>query len=321
MKAVQFSKPGQAAVVDIDEPKPGPNDVIVRSRRVGICHSDFDLLAGKYILPIEYPITPGHEWVGEVAAVGEAVQGFSPGDRVVGECSVADDQHFGFTINGAMAEYFPVPAAWLHHLPDNCNDTVGALVEPFTVAYAAVGSVDGSDTVAVFGAGPIGLCAVATAARKGARVVIVEPDAQRRETARSLGAEELVDPAAGDVAEQIRELTGGRGADALIEASGNPAAMATTLLAAGYGARITNVGINVGNEQPARLGLIVEKSLSIRGQVGSVGVWPAALRFLERTGIDLEPIVSKQFALTDALAAFEAAEDRRNNIKVHVANV
>jgi threonine dehydrogenase-like Zn-dependent dehydrogenase len=249
------------------------------------------------------------------------VTGFAPGDRVVGECSVADDEHFGFTYNGALSEYFKVPAAWLHKLPKNIDDTVGALVEPFTVAYGATRGFDAADTVAVLGAGPIGLCSVASASAKGARVVIVEPDAARRELAMKLGAEHGVDPTSGDLEGQILELTDGRGADGVVEASGNPAAMAATLRVAGYNGRIVNVGINVGDDEPARLGLVVEKSLHIRGQVGSMGVsWDAVLRFMNRLPVDLSVIVSQRFEFEQSLKAFEAAEDRRTNIKIHIYN-
>lgn len=320
MKALVFHGPAQAEVSDHEPPSLGTNDVLVKLRRVGICHSDFDLLAGNYILPISYPVIPGHEWTGEVAEVGTAVTRFAVGDRVVGECSVADDEHFGFTVNGAIAEYFKAPAAWLHHLPDTCDDTVGALVEPFTVAYGATSAFDASDTVAVLGAGPIGLCATASLAAKGTRVVIVEPDSARRDLATHLGAQHGVDPNEFDATEQIMARTAGRGVEGVVEASGNPGAMASALTMAGYGGRINNVGINVGQEHPTKLGLIVEKALTIRGHVGSVGVWPAALRFLERTELDLSVIVSQRFALHDALKAFDAAEDRKNNIKIHIVN-
>jgi threonine dehydrogenase-like Zn-dependent dehydrogenase len=97
--------------------------------------------------------------------------------------------------------------------------------------------------------------------------------------------------------------------------------MADTLLVAGYNGRIVNVGINVGDDHPARLGLIVEKSLNIRGQVGSMGIgWDAVLRFLNRLPVDLSVIVSQRFELEESLMAFEAAEDRRQNIKIHIFN-
>ncbi|ALJ21761.1 zinc-dependent alcohol dehydrogenase [Microbacterium sp. No. 7] len=318
MRALVYSAPDEAAVVDTLDPAFGETDCLVRMRRVGICHSDFDLLAGKYILPIEYPIIPGHEWTGEIVAVGAAVTGFAVGDRVVGECSVADDQHFGFTIDGAIADLVRVPQAWLHKLPDSIDDTMGALVEPFTVAYGATDEIDGSDDVVVFGGGPIGLCAVASAHAKGGRVILVEPDAARREIGLSLGADVVVDPIGIDVVARILELTDGRGASRIVEATGRPAVMAQTLEAAAYGAYITNIGINVGDEHPARLGLIVEKMLRIRGQVGSVGVWPQAIKFLGHTGIDLTPLVSQVFPLDEALTALAESSKRDVNIKIHI---
>ena len=89
---------------------------------------------------------------------------------------MADDEHFGFTISGALTDYFRVPAAWLHKIPAACDDTIGALVEPFAVAFAATSGIDASDDVIVFGAGPIGLCSVAAAVGRGGRVIVAEPE-------------------------------------------------------------------------------------------------------------------------------------------------
>lgn len=318
MRALVYSAPENAAVVETDDPAIGETDCLVEMRRVGICHSDFDLLDGRYILPIEYPIIPGHEWTGRIVEVGAQVTGFSVGDRVVGECSVADDEHFGFTIDGAIADLVRVPQAWLHRLPDSIDDTMGALVEPFTVAYAATDEIDGSDDVVVFGGGPIGLCAVASASAKGGRVILVEPDASRRDLGTRLGAEVTVDPIGIDIVETLLELTGGRGATRIVEATGRPGVMAQTLEVAAYGGYITNIGINVGDEHPAKLGLIVERMLRIRGQVGSTGVWPQAIRFLGQTGIDLSPLVSQVFPLDDALRALDESAKRDVNIKIHI---
>ena len=318
MKAFVYTAPGKAEVMEIDQPEIGPTEVLVRPKMVGICHSDFDLLDGNYILPFEYPVTPGHEWMGEIVEVGASVTTFAVGDRVAGECSVADDQHFGFTIDGAMSELMRVESAWLHKLPEGMSDTVGALIEPFTVAYGATDKIDASDDVVVFGAGPIGLCAVVSASGKGGRVILVEPDAQRRELGKDLGASDVVDPISTDVVEEIHALTNGKGATRVIEATGRPQVMAQTLLVACYGGYITNIGINVGDTAEALLGLIVEKSLTIRGQVGSPGVWPQAIKFLGRQKVDLSKIVSQQFALDDARAALDASAARDKNIKIHV---
>lgn len=316
MKALVFTGPGAAEIADLAEPRLGRRDVLVRMRAVGLCHSDLGLLGGDYILPFTFPVIPGHEWTGEVAEVGADVTAFRPGDRVVGECAVSDTQHFGFTMDGAAAEYLKAAETWLHRLPDGCDDTMGALTEPFTVGYAATAGTDASHTVAVLGAGPIGLCAIAAAAARGARVVAVEPDPARRELATRLGAESGLDPRAG--AAGLAGLTGGRGADTVIEASGSPAAMADALALAAFGGQVVYVGIKVGARADAPLGLIVERALRIRGQVGSAGVWPAALRFLGRTGLDLRPLVSRRFPLTDAVQAVAAAERRDENIKVQI---
>lgn len=318
MRALVYSAPDDAAVIETADPRIGETDCLVKMRRVGICHSDFDLLSGKYILPIEYPVIPGHEWTGEVVDMGSQVTGFAIGDRVVGECSVADDQHFGFTIDGAIADLVRVPQAWLHKLPDELDDTLGALVEPFTVAYGATDEIDGSDDVIIFGGGPIGLCAVAAAHAKGGRVILVEPDDARAEIGRQLGASLVVNPRGIDVVARLLALTDGRGASRVVEATGRPEVMAQTFEVASYGGYITNIGINVGDVFPARLGLIVEKMLRIRGQVGSVGIWPQAIRFLGRGGIDLRPLVSQVFPLDQATDALAASARRDVNIKIHI---
>ena len=107
MKALVFEEPRRAVVSDYEIPAIAADEVLVRSRNVGICHSDFELYEGRYIIPVSYPIIPGHEWAGEVAEVGDAVTTLQPGDRVVGECVVNNgDDHFGFSISGANAEYF-----------------------------------------------------------------------------------------------------------------------------------------------------------------------------------------------------------------------
>jgi len=308
-------------MADVDRPELGSGEVLIRSRAVGICHSDFELLEGRYIIPFSYPVIPGHEWSGEVVEVGPRTAEFAPGERVVGECSIAADEHFGFTIDGAAAEYFKARAEWLHRLPDRLSFTQGALVEPFTVAYNGVrtaGGIDASDNVVIFGGGPIGQCCVAAARASGGYTILVEPVAERRAVATSLGADATIDPRAGDVEAQVRELTGGRGADVVLEASGSPAATAAALEVAEQDARLSHIGINVGAEGSAKLGLIQSKALSMRGIIGSPDIWPAALRFLVRTGIDLSPIVSTTFPLTRALDALEAARDTRSNIKVHI---
>ena len=117
MKAVQFQGVDKLALAEIDPPKIADDEVLVTLRSVGICHSDFELLEGRYIIPFDYPIIPGHEWAGQVVEVGKDVTDFKPGDRVLGEC-VIGMEHFGFSISGAAAEFFVARPEWLHHVPE-----------------------------------------------------------------------------------------------------------------------------------------------------------------------------------------------------------
>jgi L-iditol 2-dehydrogenase len=322
MRALVFTTPGQAEVTEAKAPVAGPGEVVVRSRVVGVCHSDLELLAGRYIIPIRYPVTPGHEWAGEVADVGPGVGGLEPGDRVVGECVVGPGgrDHFGFSISGAAAEQFTARAEWLHKLPGPLTFTQGALVEPFSVAYAAAraGVIDPSDRVAVLGGGPIGLLSAMAAVGRNASVTLVEPRPDRRAKAAELGVTSTIDPAAGDVAEQARDLTGGELFDVVIESAGHPEAMAQALTLAANHGRIVYVGIDVGSTIAAELGLIQARSLRIQGIVGSAGVWPQAIRFLASGVVDPTPIVTARYPLAEAPEALTAAALGSGNIKVHI---
>src|SRR4026207_1192063 len=118
MKALAFEETRSAAGRELEVPTSAPGEVLVRWRNVGICHSDFELYEGRYIIPISYPIIPGHEWSGEIAEAGESVATLKAGDRVVGECVVnGGNDHFGFSISGANAEDFVAKASWTHHIP------------------------------------------------------------------------------------------------------------------------------------------------------------------------------------------------------------
>ncbi|MGH2850878.1 MAG: zinc-dependent alcohol dehydrogenase [Solirubrobacteraceae bacterium] len=324
MRALVFQAPEQAAVLDVDRPDIGPDDVLVRSHAVGICHSDFELLAGRYIIPVEDPIVPGHEWAGEVVDVGANVTGLRSGDRVVGECVVGPGgrDHFGFSISGANAEFFSAKSEWLHVLPDELSYESGALVEPFSVAYNAVraaGRVDPGDQVAVIGGGPIGLLCVAAAAAHNAQVALVEPLGHRRALGLELGAREAFDPSDEGFRAAVDDHTGGRGFDVVLECAGAPAAMAAALELAAHSARLVFVGIDIGSTAPAKLGLIQSKALTIRGIIGSAGMWPAAIRVLASGTVDPRAVVTARFALADALDALAAAKDTSVNVKVHIA--
>jgi L-iditol 2-dehydrogenase len=321
MKALIFDEPRKPVVAQVQSPAIDENQVLIRSRLVGICHSDYELLAGQYIIPISYPVIPGHEWVGEVVEAGKNVAGLKVGDRVVGECVINTPErihHFGFSMDGADREFFAARPEWLHKLPDAVDDAKGALIEPFTCGYYAVlrhGGVNASETVVISGGGTIGLVSAAAAIGMGARVIVVDPVPLRRDIAKRLGADATVDPSAGDPIEAVKEITRG-GADLVIEASGHASSLANVFDYARPEGRVSMVGINIGQKFPVELGKIQIKNLTLRGCIGSPGVWPSAIRFLERTGIDLSPIQTHRFALDDALTALELGKNPQAAVKV-----
>lgn len=318
MKALRYVSQDTPQVDELPVPEIADDEVLVAARSVGVCHSDIELLEGRYIIPFEYPIIPGHEWSGEVMAVGSKVTGLTKGDGVVGECVIGDD-HFGFSISGAAAEFFIAKESWLHKLPDGVSWTNAALVEPFSVAYYAlmrVGNVNASDTLVVLGAGPIGLCVTAASAKLGAKTIVVEPSEHRREKALSLGAHFAVSPE--ELEAVLARESGGRGASVVIEATGRPDVMAQALEIAAFKGRVGYIGIDVGREAPAKLGLIQSKELTITGSIGSPGVWPDTLRFMAQAGIDLTSLVTQRFDVDSATEAVAAARNPAQTIKAHI---
>ncbi len=321
MKALIFDEPKKPIVTQVQMPKITENEVMIRSTLVGICHSDYELLAGQYIIPISYPVTPGHEWVGEVVEVGKNVKGLRAGDRVVGECVIKTPErihHFGFSMDGADREFFAARPEWLHKLPEAVDDAKGALIEPFTCGYYAVmrhGGVNAADTVVISGGGTIGLVSAAAAIGMGARVIVVDPVPLRRDIARRLGADAVVDPSAGNPIEAVQELTKG-GADLVVECAGHASSLANVFDYARAEGKVSMVGINIGQKFPVELGKIQIKDLTVRGCIGSPNVWPAAIRFLEKTGIDLSPIQTHHFKLDDALQALELGKNPQAAVKV-----
>jgi L-iditol 2-dehydrogenase len=322
MKALVFEQPQNAAVRDVDVPTIAADEVLVRSRNVGICHSDFELYEGRYIIPVSYPIIPGHEWAGEIAEVGSGVTTLKEGDRVVGECVVNNgDDHFGFSISGADAEFFVAKASWLHRIPEELSFTQGAFVEPFSVAYSAsvaAGGIDASDEVAVIGGGPIGLLCAMAAATMGGSVTVIEPQAHRRALGLEVGAKRAIDPGAGPLAEQVADATRGRGFDVVIEAAGAPAAMASAFPIAALGGRIVLVGIDIGGSADVQIGLVQSKALLVRGIIGSAGLWPRTIRFMATSGVDPTPLLTATFPLGEGTAALAAARDTSRNVKVQI---
>ncbi|MHC4716951.1 MAG: zinc-dependent alcohol dehydrogenase [Planctomycetota bacterium] len=257
---------GHLELRDVPVPAPGPGEVLLRILAAGVCGTDLHVRDDAF--PYWPPVILGHEFSAQVERLGEGVTLVAEGDRVVGEphtracghcrlCRTGNIQICaakrspGWGIDGAMAEYLVMPEHLLHKLPDSIGDDVGAVIEPAANAVHDVlerAGVEGGDFVVVIGPGPIGLLAAMTARAGGAReVMIVGTDADealRIPKAREMGFEQVVNVAKDDPAEMVARLTGGLGADLVVECSGSAGGIGSTVALVRKKGRICAIGIS-----------------------------------------------------------------------------
>jgi (R,R)-butanediol dehydrogenase/meso-butanediol dehydrogenase/diacetyl reductase len=243
----------------VAEPEPGSGDVKLRVLYNGICGSDLhEYYDGPIttrstphpLTGVKNPVILGHELCGEVVALGCDVNDLARGQLVAVEpfetcgrcvyCTSGQYNHcpllalHGYNrAGGGLAEYTVVKRAMVHHLPSGITAMQGALIEPLAIAWHTANrcQVQAGQTVAIHGAGPIGLGVFLTLRRRGVETIVVDPSPVRRAVLAGLGARSLLDPTACDVISAIRDLTGGRGAHASVDAAGGPEAFRAMLLA------------------------------------------------------------------------------------------
>ncbi|RMG55334.1 MAG: 2,3-butanediol dehydrogenase, partial [Bacteroidetes bacterium] len=273
MKAAVWYGKRDVRVEEVSEPAaPGPGQAKVKVHWCGICGSDLhEYDAGPIFIPataphpltgVQAPLILGHEFSGEVVEVGEGVREVKVGDRVTadacqycGECYMCKMNRYslcsslaftGLMANGAFAEYVNVPAYTLYSLPPEMPSDVGALVEPLAVGIHAIrrAPVIQGDSVAVVGAGTIGLVTLQAARAAGAsQVFVLEMAKARKEYAQKLGATAVIDPSETDPVAEVRRLTNGLGVDVAIECVGSEITGALALDLARVGGKVVLVGI------------------------------------------------------------------------------
>jgi 2-desacetyl-2-hydroxyethyl bacteriochlorophyllide A dehydrogenase len=327
MAVVQFGRP--LAPVDLEVPRPGPGEVLVRVLACGVCRSDLKIAGGHmpFSSSQRLPHVPGHEVSGEVAETGPGVE-LARGQRVVvhnywgcGRCPYCVDGQenscdalrgwVGFTSPGGFEEYLLVPADHLLPVPARVDPVQAATVScALGTAYHAVvtrGAVRAGETVAVVGAGGVGLYAMQVARAAGARAVAVDVRESALEAARAVGADAAVDPAGAPAA--VGGLTRGRGADVVVDCVGNPGGSALAVELVRKGGRLVQVGYVTDPQQYPTLPTdrVVLRELQV---VGSRYVTrPELARALELVASGtLKPVVSR---VVDLEQANEALEDVR----------
>ena len=256
MKAIVLVAPGHAAVKEVEEPRAGEDEVMLQVQMVGLCGSDLNSYRGRNPL-VSYPRIPGHEIAATVVDSGSHTE-WEAGTPVTlspykacGRCAACergrlnacrDNQTLGVQRDGALTELIAAPAAKLYRANLTLKELT--LVEPLTVGFHAVGRgrVTAEDTVAVFGCGGVGLGVVAGAAFRGARVIGIDVDDGKLETARKAGATEGINSKTSDVHEGLMDLTKGRGPDVVVEAIGLPATYRAAVEEAAYAGRVVYIG-------------------------------------------------------------------------------
>lgn len=328
MQALQLVAPRELELRTMpDPPDPGPGEVVVRLRACGICGSDMhfyleDNCAGT---PARYPSVLGHEPAGEIAALGAGVESLAVGDRVAvepalpcGKCeqcltgrrNICENIVFmgGVQLPGLLREYAVMPVGNALKVPDDMDFATAVAVEPVAVllhAYKLAGLKMG-ESVAVMGAGPIGLLAVQLAKLAGASTVVcADRVAHRLQRAKELGADVVVDVDKDSVSDAVMDATHHKGAHVVIDAAGKTASMNAGIASARNAGRMVVVGIPAEAESPLKLWDAMQRELTITVQKRSNGNDHDALELLTSGRLDANSIISHRFPMDRGGEAFE----------------
>ncbi|MDR1622266.1 MAG: Zn-dependent oxidoreductase [Synergistaceae bacterium] len=328
MKAVYVKEPKSLDVAELPMPSAGRGEVLVRVHAAGICGSDVHIYHGTNPLA-EYPRVIGHEFAGEVAALGLELppekRGLSVGDHVAVDpvtscgtcypCSVGRPnvcsrlKVFGVHQDGGMAEYVAVPAANAHVVPKEWPWEKAAMIEPFSIAANVLSRTEctASDRVLVMGAGPIGLTVLMGAVLIGARVAVADVLDSRLETAGELGAELGVNSGRQNLEEEMLKWTG-EGVPLIVDAVCIPALFPSLLRMASPAGRIAHLGFS---ERPAEIVPleITKKELSIIGSRLNRNMFPRVIEWFGK-GLDPEKLISHKFPFTEARKALDLIEEK-----------
>lgn len=336
MKACILHAVGDLRYETVPDPTPDVGEVLVRVAACGVCGSDIPRVFEKGTY--HFPTIPGHEFAGEVVALGEDVSADLAGKRVTvfplipclrcGPCEIGafaqceDYDYLGSRRDGAFAECVGVPVWNMMPIPDNVSFEEAAMVEPAAVAAHALrqGQVDLGDTVLIFGAGPIGVMLAQWAGIAGAsRVLLADVDDRKLEFARRMGFAEVFNPLeVGDSAAYVASLLGA-GADVVVEASGSSAAFEQSMLSARTFGRVVLMGNPAGEMRLSQKGYwaILRKELRVSGTWNSVyGVppkdeWRLALDAMASGRLDVKALISHRVGLEGLPEALVMMRDRK----------
>lgn len=336
MLTAQLTAPREFHLVDEPIADPAPGEVQVQVGAVGICGSDLHSYSegGVGDTPCQYPMVLGHEPSGTVVKTGAGVTGWSPGDRAAlepavycyhcefcrsGRHNICANVRFLSTpgVPGFFRERVNLPAGNLVAIPQSLSLEMATLVEPLAIALHSLKFValQPGDTVAVFGAGPIGLVTIAALKTAGAgRIFAVEPLAHRRNLALHLGADDVIDPCHSDAAKEIVSATAGRGVDCAVDCAAKEHTTNWAIRAARNGGRIVVTGIHSGVLVPFEVSPMRRKELAIFNVRRSNHDSRRALDLLTQRAAWFAPIVTHKRPLQEIAGAFRVVEQYADGV-------
>ena len=326
MKAIVKAKPEPGLWLQtVPEPTPGPGDVLIKIKKTAICGTDlhiynWDAWSRK---TIKTPMVIGHEFVGEVVAIGEGVKNFQPGQRVSGEghltCGTcrncrAGKRHLcidthGVGVNriGWFTEFLVIPEINVYPIPDWVEDEVAAIMDPFgNAAHTALSYDLVGEDVLITGAGPIGIMAAAIAGKIGARhVVITDVNDYRLDLAKKTGATRTVNINRENLKDIQKELGMNEGFDIGMEMSGVVSAFDQMLENMNHGGKIAMLGI-FANKPMLNTDLLIFKSLTLKGIYGRemFETWYKMINLLQ-SGLDITPVITHRFYMEEFQKGFD----------------
>ena len=345
MQALVYQGPGRKSLED--RPKPTlqlPSDAVVRITRTTICGTDLHILKGD-VATCKAGTILGHEGVGIVDSVGSGVVSFKPGDRVLISCITACGRcefcrkgmysHcatggwiLGHRIDGTQAEFVRIPHAdtSLHPIPQGADEEALVMLSDILPTGFECGVLNGKVkpgcSVAIVGSGPIGLAALLTAQfYSPAEIIMIDLDDNRLAVAKHFGATATVNSAAGDAAQQVMTLTGGRGVDAAIEAVGIPATFRLCEDIVAPGGTIANVGVH-GVKVDLHLERLWSHNVTITTRLVDTVSIPLLLKTVQSKRIDAAQLITHRFKLGEILQAYDtfskAADSKALKVIVEV---
>lgn len=325
-----LTEPRKVEFREVDKPKAGKNQVLMKVKRIGVCGSDIHAYYGKHPY-ISCPIIQGHEFSAQVVELGEGVQGFKPGDNVTvmpqiscGECYPCTHGNYhicnslkviGCQADGAAQEYFAADEKLVVRLPEAMSYDYGAMVEPVAVgvhALSRLGDIRGMN-IAVLGAGPIGNLTAQAAKGLGAnKVMITDLSDYRLRIADQCGIEYTVNTGKEDMDSAIDRCFGTNRADAMLECVGVQATIEQAVKTSRKGTDIIIVGV-FGQKPPVDIGLVQDKELRLIGTLMyKEADYYKAIELIQSGKIILDPLISKYFSFKEYGEAYQYIEKNRD---------